>query len=85
MNGISGAVLSVVVKKEAAEKTLSKGIARNLMKNVYPDTTLPNQVAKSLREDEVHQPMTTAMSPLQKLEAAEQGEDQVASSTAAEG
>ena len=64
LNGISGAVLSVVVKKEAAEGTLSKGVANRLMKLIYPDTKVAETSLKRLRGKTVYQPMTTAMSPL---------------------
>lgn len=37
LNGITGAVLSIVVKKEAAEATMSKGIADAVMRKVFPD------------------------------------------------
>ncbi len=64
LNGISGAVLSVVVKKEAAEGTLSKGVARTIMKRIFTKSNLPDSAKTRLRQKTVYQPMTTAMSPL---------------------
>ncbi|MGI9350967.1 MAG: hypothetical protein ACR2O3_05340 [Rhizobiaceae bacterium] len=66
LNGISGAVLSVVVKKEAAESTLSKGLAGKIMQLSYPDVELPNSAKRRLKDKTVHQPVTTAISPLSK-------------------
>ncbi len=64
VNGISGAVLSVVVKKQAAEATLSKGVAKAVMKNIYPEIKLPSSAKSRLKGKAVLQPPTTALSPL---------------------
>lgn len=64
LNGISGAVLSVVVKKEAAEGTLSKGVAKSLMRLLFPKTKLTPATEERLKGKEVFQPITAAMSPL---------------------
>ena len=79
LNGITGAVLSVVVKKEAAEATMSKGIAHAVMKKVFPDVKLPASAKKRLKAKSVHEPITGAMSPLSigSLELSDEATDEV--------
>lgn len=64
INGISGAVLSVVVKKQAAEATLSKGVAKAVMQNLFPDTDLPSSAKSRLKGKAVLEAPTSAISPL---------------------
>jgi len=64
LNGVSGAVLSVLVKREAAEETMSKGVAKNLMKIIYPDVKLPSSSQDRLRGKAAFAPRTTAISSL---------------------
>lgn len=64
LNGISGAVLSVVVKKQAAEGTLSKGFAGNTMRKFFPSVKLSKPASDRLKSKTVYQTMTRPMSPL---------------------
>lgn len=64
LNGIVGAVLSVAVKKEAAEATMARGMAADLMRLLYPDTKLPPSAAERLKGKVAFEPMTQAISPL---------------------
>lgn len=71
LNGISGAVLSIVVKKEAAEATMSKGVSKNIMKFIYPTTKLTKGAEARLKDKTVLQPRTSAISSLSAPEAVE--------------
>jgi hypothetical protein len=64
LNGITGAVLSVVVKREAAEAKMAKGSAKNAMKLIYPDLKLAPGAEKRLKAKFAIQPRTTAISSL---------------------
>jgi len=62
LNGISGAVLSVLVKKEAAEGTMSKGFASNIMKQAFPKIKLTEASKKRLKDNSVYEPMSKPIS-----------------------
>ena len=64
LNGITGAVLSIVVKKEAAEVTMSKGVSKNIMKFIYPETKLSKGAEQRLKGKSALQPRTSAISSL---------------------
>lgn len=64
LNGITGAVLSVVVKRQAAEANMAKGSAKNAMKFIFPDLKLSKGAEQRLKAKNAIQPRTTAMSSL---------------------
>jgi len=72
LNGVSGAVLSVAVKKEAAEGTMSKGFARAIMKKAFPKVKLTEASTKKLGRKEVFQPINRPMSKFSRADVIEE-------------
>jgi len=64
LNGITGAVLSVLVKRQAAEANMAKGSAKNAMKFIFPDLKLSKGADQRLKAKNAIQPRTSAMSSL---------------------
>ncbi len=64
LNGITGAVLSVLVKRQAAEANMAKGSAKNTMKFLFPSLKLSKGAEQRLKAKNAIQPRTTAISSL---------------------
>jgi len=64
LNGISGAVLSASIGKEAPEKTLMLGIAKPIMIKAYAGKLLRPNTSERLKREDLQTPTVQPISPL---------------------
>ena len=64
LNGISGAILSIAVKKELADETLIKGISPRLMRSAYSTSPLNPKLRQQVKGRDIFAPVNRAISPI---------------------